>query len=336
MLHQALGQAALANHQPVRKAHELGVGKLGARAQALPVVQQRLHTGVQQRLIEALGRLPHMAGFMAAHGNHRHLEGRHRFRPDDAAVVMVLLDDGAHQAGHAHAVAAHAHGHRLAGLVQHACLHGLGVLVAEFEDMPHLYAALHQEPALAVRAGVAGLDFAQVLDAVAGDVPLPVEVQQVPAVPVGAGGEVAHCRRRPVHNDRHFQSLGPQGAGRGADGGADFLWAGEAEGRRHALDLLRLHLAQLMVAAQDQRQEAAVLALGDERLDGLGDGDAMVLHQAGNGLDAGGRKLLHCLHGFGFVRRRLGLGQLHVGGIGASVAEHQPILAGFGKHMELH
>ncbi len=69
-------------------------------------------------------------------------------------------------------------------------------------------------------------------------------------------------------------------------------------GRRHAQrsgdagDLLRLHRIELMIAAQHQRDHAAVRAVDDQRLDAAVGGDAEQRADLGDGARAGRGDLL--------------------------------------------
>jgi hypothetical protein len=58
-------------------------------------------------------------------------------------VVVVGLDDRAHQTAHADPVRAHVHRHPLAVLVVTTSAHRLGILRAEVEDLPDLDPAPH-------------------------------------------------------------------------------------------------------------------------------------------------------------------------------------------------
>ena len=71
-------------------------------------------------------------------------------RPDDAALVVVLLDGCGRQAGDADAVAAHFQKLRFTVLVQEGGVHGAAVFGAEVEHMAHFDAALNGQHPLAV------------------------------------------------------------------------------------------------------------------------------------------------------------------------------------------
>ena len=101
-------------------------------------------------------------GFCVVQGKDVDIEGGQGFGPEDALVVVVLLDDSRHQAGDAHAVAAHDGGEGLAVPVQHPGLHGFAVGAAQLEDVAGFDAAQEPELALAVGGGIAGDHVAQV------------------------------------------------------------------------------------------------------------------------------------------------------------------------------
>lgn len=74
---------------------------------------------------------------------------------DDAFFVVILLDGGGNDAGDADAVAAHFHNLRFAVVVKEAYVHGLGVFVAQLEDVSDFNAAREFQTALPVGAFVA-------------------------------------------------------------------------------------------------------------------------------------------------------------------------------------
>src|SRR5690606_37263337 len=106
-----------------------------------------------------------------------HLPRRHRFRPQDAGVVVVLLHGRGHDARDADAVAAHLQHARLALLVEHGAVHRTRVLVAELDHVADLDAA--HDPQLAAVGRAVALDHAA-------DVGDGVGLGQV-AAPVDAG-----------------------------------------------------------------------------------------------------------------------------------------------------
>src|SRR5690606_2837392 len=122
--------------------------------------------------------------------DHDHVEGRDRVRPDDAPLIMVLLDGGGYDAGHTDAVAAHLHDPRLPLGVEHGRAHRAAVLVAELEYLPDLDPARDRELAAAARARVAGDRVTQVRDFGQLHVAVPVDAAVVVVRAVRAADEV--------------------------------------------------------------------------------------------------------------------------------------------------
>src|SRR5690606_27460673 len=83
-------------------------------------------------------------GVVGAQVDDHHVEGGHGVRPDDAALVVAGLDDGAQQARDADAVGAHVDRRVLAVGALDVGLHGGGVFGAEVEDVADLDAAGRQ------------------------------------------------------------------------------------------------------------------------------------------------------------------------------------------------
>ena len=125
--------------------------------------------------------------------DHR-LVRRHRRRPDDAVLVVALLDHGLHGAAHADAVAAHHH-HLLLELVR--LVHGLErirVLRAELEDVAHLDAAADRHRLAALRADVAVAHDDEVGVVRLGDVAVAREVHVLQVVVVAVRPDDAALR----------------------------------------------------------------------------------------------------------------------------------------------
>ena len=222
----------------------------------VPVVEQYLDAGGGQFLVQGLGRLPHPVGLVQFHGHQGDLEGGDGLRPANAALVVMLFDGGGHHSGDADAVTAHLQGQGAAGLVQDRGLEGLAVFLAELEDVADLDAAGDGEAALAVRAGVTLDHAAQVGDRWQGQVPAPVEAEPVLAVLIGPGAEIGGHRHGAVGDAGDGQAQGAEGAGTGADGGADLLLRRHPQGLGHLRELLGLDGIQLVVAPHQQGDEA--------------------------------------------------------------------------------
>ena len=202
-------------------------------------------------------------------GTTHHLEGRDGVRPDDAARIMVLLDRGGNDARHTDAVAAHVQRGRLAGFVQHGGAHGLAVFLAELEDVADLDAARDAERALAGGRGIARDHVAQVGRRGLGQVAAPVDAGEVRVLLVRAADEVRQREHGVVGVDPALEPDRPEEAGLGAGGLRDRVVRRHAQRLRDARQLLRLDGVQLVIAAHQQRDHAAVGAVDDQRLDEL-------------------------------------------------------------------
>ena len=215
--------------------------------------------GVEQRLVDPLPLGRH--GRVLRLGDHHHdLERGDRDRPDDALVVVVDLDGGGHGALDADAVAAHDRLDRLAVRARHPDVHGVGVLVAELEDVPDLDAPLDLQAVPAVHARVAGRHLAQVGPPADADVALDVDAAQVGVVDVGAGGHAAPAAQRLVGDHRvvlRRRADRAEAAGQRAERVLDLLRLGRADGGRTG-GVGELLLVQRVVAAHQDQGERVV------------------------------------------------------------------------------
>ena len=258
-------------------------------------------------------------------------------RPDDAVVVVVLLDAGGHGAADADAVAAHEDDLLLAVGIEEGGIQRLGILGAEFEDMTDLDAAPHlQHAAAAARAGIAVGDVADVGKLRQREVALRVDVFQVVIRFVGAGNEIAHPLDRQVGNDADLEADRP----------------GKADRRPGDLATICSSVGQLqLLAAEDffslisfrswspRTSSSHRLAVGHET-SSLDRGTRSARRgksqpprwssspewppaPAGAAQQCSGRL------------NEAGFGLLHVGGVVAGVAGDDGVLAGFGQHHEL-
>src|SRR5450756_216748 len=117
-------QTAVANRDAVRHPNQFPVGKHGAGTLAA-VVQDDIDAGRQQLTIELVGCGFNIGEAVRADRTQDHGKGRQRIRPDNAALVVVLLYRGGWQTGDADAVAAHFHKLGLAIDVQESGVHVL-------------------------------------------------------------------------------------------------------------------------------------------------------------------------------------------------------------------
>ena len=152
---------------------------------------------------------------------------------------------------------------------------------------------------------------------------------------IGAADKVGESRRGTVDVHPAAEADRPEGAGLRTGCGVDLLGAGHAQRIGDPGQLLRLDGVQLMIAADHQRNHAAVAAVDQQRLDGLFGADAEQRAEVGNRAyfrrrDA--RERLGRRRARPRIRRRGG--HLEVRGIAVGVREHDRVLAGVGQHME--
>src|SRR6185437_8618419 len=142
-------QPALADRHPVRHADQLEVSKHYARALAA-VVEQYLDARRLEGFVQAIGLIAHDLAAIVADRGDRDRERRHRERPDDTPLVVVLLDRRGDDARHSDAVAAHLEDVRPPLGVEVGRAHRLRVDVAECEYMADLDAAHDRQRSAAV------------------------------------------------------------------------------------------------------------------------------------------------------------------------------------------
>ena len=107
-------------------------------------------------------------------------------RPDQSAVVVVLLDDRRDGAADPDAVRAHRDAHRRAVGAEHVELEGVGVLAAELEDVADLDGPADDQRLAAAGAGIALGDGGDVEVALDREVASRGHVEDVVVVLVGA------------------------------------------------------------------------------------------------------------------------------------------------------
>ena len=154
-----------------------------------------VHEHLQSRGLQLSGDMvrgfPHPVGLVQGDGNDDDVERRDGVRPDDAARVVALFDGRGRDPGHADPVAAHVHAAGAAAGVQHRRAHGVAVLGAELEDVPHFYAPGDGQRSSAGGAGISRHRVTKVRHGRQGHVPLPVHAGVVVFGPIGAAREVA-------------------------------------------------------------------------------------------------------------------------------------------------
>src|SRR5919109_1307773 len=106
ILEPARLEPAIRHHHAVRDAEQLGIGELDSGAR-IAVVVQHFDPGGSELGIQAGTDLADTRVFLQVKRHQHHLEGRDRIRPDDAALIVVLLDGRRHDPRHADAVATH-------------------------------------------------------------------------------------------------------------------------------------------------------------------------------------------------------------------------------------
>src|SRR6185503_10204419 len=187
-------QPALRDHQPVRNAEELRIGKLDA-GPGIAVVIEHLDALGGELTIEAVGNFAYPGGLLQVERHEHHLEGRQRLRPDDAALIVILLDGRGHDARHTDAIAAHEQRHFTARLIEHGRLEGLAVFAPELKDVSDLDTAGDLEAAAAARARIARAHVADIGGNDVAHVPIPIDSREVHVPLVGAGGAVTPHQR---------------------------------------------------------------------------------------------------------------------------------------------
>ena len=332
--------AALTDDDGMGDADELHVGEHHART-LLAVIEQHVDPGGLQLAVEAFGQLGHAMGLVHVHRDDHHLKRRDGIRPDDAGIVIVLLDGGGDHAGDADAVAAHLHDGGLAFLVQHRGLHRLGVLGAELEDVAHFDAALEQQGALATGAWVAFHHVADVGHFVVTDIAIPVGTGQMLAGFVGATDKVGQMGSAAIDDDATGEADRADGAGITTGGRLDLFVIGKGQRLGDARQLLGLHLVELVIATQHQGDDRLLLllvffaqhqqSLGDlTRRHGEEGGD-LVDGVNVRGVDRGQRGA----GGRACASRCHSLGHLDVGGVIRIGGEGDQIFTALGQHLEL-
>ena len=277
---------------------------------------------------------------MQADRHQGHLKRRGGRGPDDALVVMMLLDGRGDQPGDADAVATHRQRHRLALFVQHGRTERLAVLTPELEHMAYLDRPRDAQGA-AVRRGVVLGDIAQIGAGRQRHIAPPVDAEIMLAFLIGACGKISDHRDAVIRHDRQRHVDRPERSRPRPDGSPDIGLIGHGQRLGDLVQTLGLQGIELMVAAHQQCHQAMRIGLGlfsrchDQGLDRAGDGQFKTLHQPGDRGQIGRVHQPQFLAGrraFG-IRRRCG-GQVQTGRVIAPLGKHHLILAGLGEDVE--
>src|ERR1700716_397572 len=132
VLEFACFQSALTDNHAVRNAQQLRIREFDPRAR-IAVVVQHLDPGRSEFRIEPVGDLAYPCRLLRAYGHQHDLKWCDRLRPDDAALIVILLDGGGHDARHTDAVSAQVQRHFLAAFIEYYALHGLAVFPPHLE-----------------------------------------------------------------------------------------------------------------------------------------------------------------------------------------------------------
>ena len=259
-------------------------------------------------------------------------------RPDDAAFVVVRLDDGRQQAVQPDPVAAHDRGVLRAVFIEEVGAQLLGVDRAQLEHVPHLDAAAHAERAVAFGAGVAFADERNVRHDIGRPVALVVEVAHVRVRLVRAADQVGRREHRFVGDDpqrtlRRLLQPGRGGGARDEAGGLDLLvghepQVGAAEG------VAQLGFVDVQVAADRDEDRLAVGGV-EHRLQRLALGHVQEARHLIDGLDAGRGDLLQRERVFGRQHAPAVVGLLGVRRVAAAFADQDLVFADGGEVDEL-
>ena len=253
--------------------------------------------------------------------------GRHRSRPDDPSLVVVLLDDCRHDATGTDAVAAHDDRPFAPILVDERRIEGSRVERPELEDVSDFDRRLDQEVAAAHGTGVARLRLANVREGRV-EVASRLDAAEVPAVTVRTGNELTFPQRLVGnHFDRDVQR--PDRAAVCTEGLANLVIRRRPEGRLE--DRHQLLFAQAVVSA-DEREHQPV---ADDDRHRLRRRRAVDAEELGECLDRRHAWRLHLLGCRERVRKLRGAGDparcLDVGEVVAVLAAHELVLPRAGR-----
>src|SRR5258708_25312050 len=201
------GKASFPDDDPMRNSHELGIGKLDARA-GVAIVQQYVDAGGIELLVQRIGRLLDERRLLVIDRHQDDLERRNRLRPENAVDIVILLDGRGNDPRDANSVTAHEHRQRLTLLVQHAGIHGGAVQLSELENMADFDPACDFQGASAGGTGVAALRIADIDGLRVLKVAPPVHAAEVHVFFVGPADEIRQVSRSMLDIDLAAEPAG--------------------------------------------------------------------------------------------------------------------------------
>src|SRR5262245_37784517 len=198
-------QAAIGDHHAVRNTQQLCVGEFDAGA-CIAIIEQHFDASRSEVTIQTFAHLSYALGFLQIDGHKYHVERCQRLGPDDAALIVILLDGRGYDARHTDAVATHQEADLTALFVEHPGVHGLAVFAPELKDMADLDTARDLEAAATARAWIAGHHVAKIDDLRLGQIASPVHSGEMRVGPIGAAHEIAELRSTVIRIDLAFES----------------------------------------------------------------------------------------------------------------------------------
>src|SRR5690606_38531668 len=142
-----------ADHHPEGKADQVGIVKLDACA-LVAVVKDDFDAGFPQLVIKRFRRLE-LRRISGVDHDQIDVVRSHTDRPANAALVVVLFDDGRHRPADADAIAAHLNQPLLPRLVEVRGSESRGVLGTQLKDLPDFNAPGRSQRSPALRAKIA-------------------------------------------------------------------------------------------------------------------------------------------------------------------------------------
>ena len=262
-LHIALGQVLGPDGNAQGDTDEVRILEFYARP-LVPVVEDHLHALRSQVFVDPFRRLDQR---LVAH-----IDGRddgvirgNRHGPDDAVIVMVLLDAGGDGTAHADAVAPHDHVLLLPIAVEEGGAHGLAVLRPQLEDVSHLDSTGKPDLAGAPGTWIALADNTQIGKLWRLEVPAEIGVPDVMVFLVGADNHIAAVHEGIIGQDAALDPDGTDKTPGRTGNGPDRIVHGHLQ--NVALQVVSdLDLVDFLVPPD---QDCYGLAIGaeDERLD---------------------------------------------------------------------